>query len=53
MVGRIPNFSLFQRMVNVLWGKDREIDIRPSGLNFFIIQFPNSEMRDKVFELGP
>ena len=44
--GKIPNFSLFQRMVNVFWEKDGEIDIQPVEFNLFIIKFSNSEMRD-------
>ncbi|XVE91311.1 hypothetical protein DITRI_Ditri20bG0143500 [Diplodiscus trichospermus] len=52
-IRKMPNFSLFQRLVNVLWGDDGHIDIRPAGVNVFIIQFPNSSMRDRVLESGP
>ena len=52
-VGRIPNFSVFQKMVNILWGDDGEIDIRPTGHNLFVLQFPNSQTRDRVIESGP
>ena len=45
-VGRIPNFSLFQKMVNVLWGQGGELDIRPARFNLFIIQFSNFDVRD-------
>ena len=51
-IGRMPNFSYFQKMVNVLWGAEGEVDVRPAGYNLFIIQFPNSETRDKVLENG-
>ena len=36
-VRRIPNFSLFRRMVKILWGKDGDIEIKPAGYNLFII----------------
>ncbi|XVE69098.1 hypothetical protein DITRI_Ditri09bG0123200 [Diplodiscus trichospermus] len=52
-VGKIPNFGAFQKMVNILWGESGTMDIRPAGINLFIVQFPNPEMRDKVLELGP
>ena len=52
-IGRIPNFSFFQKMVNVLWGADREVDLRPVGPKLFIIQFSNSSTRDRVLESGP
>lgn len=52
-VGRIPNFSVFQKMVNLLWGEDGEVDIRPAGQNLFVIQFPNLKTRDRVIESGP
>ena len=42
-IRRIQNFSLFQQMVNVLLGVDGEVDIRPTDINLFIIQFPNCE----------
>ncbi|XVE50102.1 hypothetical protein DITRI_Ditri01bG0134500 [Diplodiscus trichospermus] len=47
-IGKIPNFGAFQKMVNILWGEDGNVDIRPVGTNLFIIQFPNAEMRDKL-----
>ena len=40
-------------MIKTLWGKDGEIEIIPAGHNLFIVQFHNSETRDKVLELGP
>ena len=52
-VGRIPNFGAFQKMVNMLWGEEGEVDIRPAGHNLFIIQFLSSAMRDRVLESGP
>ena len=52
-VGKIPNFSVFQKMVNILWGDEGEVDVRPVGYNLFIIQFSNAEMRDRVLETGP
>ena len=52
-IGRIPNFNLFQKLVNVLWGAEGEVMIRPAGSNLFIIQFPTASMRDRVLEEGP
>ena len=49
-IGKIPNFSYFQRMINAMWGN---VDLRPVGHNLFVVQFPNLEMRDKVLESGP
>ena len=36
-VGRIANFRAFQKMVNMIWGDEGEVDIRPVGHNLFII----------------
>ena len=52
-IDRIPNFSLSQKLVNVLWGSEGEVTIRPAGVNLFIIQFQNAVIRDKVLEEGP
>ena len=52
-VGRIPNFSAFQKLVNVLWGEHGKVDLRPAGHNLFIIQFPNAITRERVLESGP
>ena len=52
-IRRVPNFSLFHKLVNVLWGADGEVEIRPTGANLFIIQLPNSSIRDRVLEAGP
>ena len=52
-VGRIPNFSYFQKMVNLLWGDEGEVDIRPAGHNLFLLQFSNPILRDRVLENGP
>ena len=40
-------------MVNVLWGKDGEIDIRSARQNLFVIQFQNVTMKDRMVESGP
>ena len=52
-IGQMPNFSLLQRLVNILWGADGEVNVRPAGSNLFLIQFPNSIARDRVLETGP
>ena len=51
LIGRIPNFGYFQKMVRSLWGE--EIDAKPVGHNLFIILFSCSEARDQVLENGP
>ena len=52
-VGRIPNFSAFQKMVNMLWGEHGEVDLKPARQNLFVIQFSNEATRDRVLEAGP
>ena len=52
-MGKIPNFSVFQKMINIIWGEEGEVDIKPTGYNLFIIQFSNSIMRDRVLETSP
>ena len=52
-IGRAPNFSLFQRLANILWGAEGEFTVKPVGVNLFIVQFPNSIARDHVLESGP
>ena len=49
-IGKLSNFNHFQKMVNVLWGVDDEVDVRPTGYNLFIIQFPNSSTKDRALE---
>ena len=51
LIGRIPNFGYFQKMVRLLW--EEEVDVRPVGQNLFIIQFSSSETRERVLENGP
>ena len=54
-IGRVPNFSLFQRLANVMWGGDGEVNVnvKPTGPNLFILQFLNSVARDRVLESRP
>lgn len=40
-VGRISNFGVFHRMINKLWGKGKEVDMRSAGEKLFIIRFPS------------
>ena len=47
-IGKTPNFNLFQRLVNILWGTDGEVSITLAGTKLFIIRFPNSIARDRV-----
>ena len=39
--------------MNLLWGKDGEVSVRPTSPNLFIIQFPTVNARDKVLESKP
>ncbi|XVE55634.1 hypothetical protein DITRI_Ditri03aG0174400 [Diplodiscus trichospermus] len=52
-VGKISNFSIFQKLVNTVWVDSGKVDIRPAGTNLFIVQFPNEESRDRVLETSP
>ena len=52
-IGKVPNFSLFQKLINMLWGSEGEVVIRSAGPNLFIIQFPNVVARDRVLESDP
>ena len=36
-IGKIPNFSYFQRVVNVLWGVNGEVNVKSAGATLFII----------------
>ncbi|XVF48420.1 hypothetical protein PTKIN_Ptkin03bG0188800 [Pterospermum kingtungense] len=40
-VGRIPNFSAFQKAINLMWGDGKEFELRPAGKNLFVIVFDN------------
>ena len=53
LIGRPPNFNMFQRLVNVLWGVEGEVVIHPAGSKLYIIQLPNASMQDKVLDEGP
>ena len=37
----------------MLWGKEGDVDLRSVRHNWFVVQFPNLEIRDKVLESGP
>ena len=52
-IGKAPNFSLFHKLVNVLWGSGGEVVIFSVGPNLFIIQLFNATIRDCILELGP
>ncbi|XVE74386.1 hypothetical protein DITRI_Ditri12bG0012800 [Diplodiscus trichospermus] len=52
-IGQTPNFSLFQRLVRVMWNFGGELEISPTGSNLFIIQFTSLDARDRVLEQGP
>ncbi|XVF72304.1 hypothetical protein PTKIN_Ptkin12aG0110100 [Pterospermum kingtungense] len=52
-VGKIPNYSAFQKSINLLWGEEEEIDLRPAGRNLFVAKFLTSEARDRVLEKRP
>ncbi|XVE88719.1 hypothetical protein DITRI_Ditri19aG0091600 [Diplodiscus trichospermus] len=52
-IGHMPNFSLFQRLVSIMWGSDSTVEVKPTGRNLFIIQFLSAKKRDSVLEKGP
>ncbi|XVF46264.1 hypothetical protein PTKIN_Ptkin03bG0013800 [Pterospermum kingtungense] len=52
-IGKLPNFSLFNRTVNALWGFNGTVEVNPIGSNLFVVQLPSPEMRDHVLESGP
>ena len=45
-LGVYRTLACFIRLVNVLWGANGEVEIRPVGANLFIIQLHNSSTRD-------
>ncbi|XVE69093.1 hypothetical protein DITRI_Ditri09bG0122700 [Diplodiscus trichospermus] len=47
-IGQVPNFSLFQRLVNIMWGSYGEVEIRAAGPNLFVIQLPNAATGDQI-----
>ena len=52
-IDKVPNFSLFQRLVNALWGTNGEVLMKSASVNMFIIQFPSAKTRDRELESGP
>ncbi|XVF79070.1 hypothetical protein PTKIN_Ptkin14bG0189800 [Pterospermum kingtungense] len=52
-VGRVPNFSIVQRMIKQLWGRIGEVTIRSAGLNLIVVQLSTVEARDQILEGGP
>ncbi|XVF44413.1 hypothetical protein PTKIN_Ptkin02bG0118400 [Pterospermum kingtungense] len=53
LIGRTPNFSALQKILNLLWGNGGAVDLRPAGTNLFLVNFSSSEDRDRVIEGGP
>ncbi|XVE64166.1 hypothetical protein DITRI_Ditri07aG0080200 [Diplodiscus trichospermus] len=47
-IEQVPNFSLFQKLVKIMWGFDAEV--KPAGRNLFVIQFSDIEVRDRVLK---
>ncbi|XVF82051.1 hypothetical protein PTKIN_Ptkin16aG0012200 [Pterospermum kingtungense] len=52
-VSKIPNFGSFQKTLSLLWGEGEEIVLMPVGKNLFVVQFSNSEARNRILEKGP
>ncbi|XVF69093.1 hypothetical protein PTKIN_Ptkin11bG0052800 [Pterospermum kingtungense] len=52
-IGKVPNFSYVQKMVQLIWGAEGDVDIFPVGDNLFIFQFPSTAVRDRILESGP
>lgn len=53
VVGHIPNFSTLQKLVNLMWGNGEELDLRFTGKNHFVVDFPSMEVRDYVLVCDP
>lgn len=54
VLGKIPNFSCFCKMVDMLWDSKGKFDIKPALENMFVVQFHSAEIRDQVLdEFGP
>ncbi|XVF61389.1 hypothetical protein PTKIN_Ptkin08bG0125400 [Pterospermum kingtungense] len=53
VVGRTPNFSYFQKMVQILWGSNGEVTTFPASHNMFMLKFSTAELRNKVLESDP
>ncbi|XVF66858.1 hypothetical protein PTKIN_Ptkin10aG0072300 [Pterospermum kingtungense] len=49
-LGKIPNFSAFQKTLNLLWGKGKDVDLKPVGQNLFVIKFDSVVECDRVLE---
>ncbi|XVE88088.1 hypothetical protein DITRI_Ditri19aG0040500 [Diplodiscus trichospermus] len=49
-VRQVPNFSSFQRIAKIMWGKESDVKVRPASTNLFLIQFSNENVRDRVIE---
>ncbi|KAK8715103.1 hypothetical protein V6N13_042445 [Hibiscus sabdariffa] len=52
-VGRAPSFSVIQKLVGLLWGKEGVVEVSIVDDNLFIFRFVNSTVRDWVLENGP
>lgn len=50
-LGKIPNFSAFQKSVKLLWGDDT--NLRPLRKNLFIVLFDSVEGRNRILHMGP
>ncbi|XVE81458.1 hypothetical protein DITRI_Ditri15bG0065600 [Diplodiscus trichospermus] len=51
-IRQLPNFILFQRLTKIMWGSNEDVEVKPVGVNLFIIQFANKKTRDRVLEKG-
>ncbi|KAK8695161.1 hypothetical protein V6N13_000334 [Hibiscus sabdariffa] len=50
-LGGPPNFSSMQKIASMLWGKD--VEIKKTGENLFLIRFESKDTCDRVFDNGP
>lgn len=50
-LGKVPNYSAFQKVVKLMRGED--VDLRPAGKNLFIVLFDKVEARDRILKKGP
>ncbi|XVF66738.1 hypothetical protein PTKIN_Ptkin10aG0061600 [Pterospermum kingtungense] len=53
LVGKLPNFSYFCKMISLLWDVERADGIKPVGENMFLVNFSDEKAKDRILESGP
>ncbi|XP_022769140.1 uncharacterized protein LOC111312792 [Durio zibethinus] len=52
-LGKAPNYSQFQKVVNLLWGKKCAMEIKGAEAYLFFLRFSSNEVCSWVIESGP